>query len=150
MSFRTLKKKAYYDTMLSPKYFSEKIRYLPWYRQLDAIERAVLVESGPIFLGTFSSDQENPDLSGSDQSMDRVESVIVQCTRDPRAMDSKGNHIGGIDCPTINDAILRGPEFDPLQIPYYFVREMKDSVDFLWRLVFERHIHGIQGAARGR
>jgi hypothetical protein len=134
VTFRTLRQKAYYGSMLSTDYMAEDARYKP--------------KGGsyvPIIVSIVAT--EDPILDDNDMTINRTEEIIVQCTKDAYAENQCGKELGGIRIPKIGDKLLRNELRDPLQIPYTFVRQMQDDTEIMWRLVFRRSIRGSQGVS---
>ena len=150
-TFKELRDDAYRNIFMSTKYFGEqlvKVENLRWREDVAAWDQAVsdAILAGDFFYGTISDDMEVDGAFDDGQSYDRTETIVLQCLKDPAARDKDNNLIGGIDKPNLHLGIVRlEGDRDPLGIPYMFQREMKGNTETLWRLIFSRDIHAIQG-----
>ena len=153
VTFKQLRDNAYRDTFLDTKYHGETVllvRNLG--RQEDALAICTAIAAaksvGSNIVVSISDDMEEAELFDSNQTLDRMERIIVQCCRDPAAVNSKAELLGGLGDPNLRDGILRSTTKDPSQRPYFFQREMQNPSDVLWRLMFARYIAGIRGVSQ--
>lgn len=147
-SFKTLRDNAYRNIFLSEDYFGERVLLIREYgRAEDGTVAQALIDAAraadSYITVSISEVEEDPATSGG--SFDREEEIWVQCCRSESAVNSAGDPLGGIAQPNIHDAILRDTTKDPLQLPYGYTHELKDSSDVLWRLMFSRRLQGVQG-----
>lgn len=130
--FKQFRNRVYRDTFLNTDYFAEDGTYTPKGGQPRQITVSVVEE-------------ESPQLLDDNQTLIRSEEITIQVMKDPRARNSKGKLLGGIDVPKVGDKYLRPRDRDPLQVPFTFVREMRDGAETIWRLTFRRDLKGTQG-----
>jgi hypothetical protein len=145
--FKTLRDRAYRDTFLSEQYFGEKVLLIRDYgRAEDATAAQALIDAAvaadSYITVSISDVEEDPLLQ--EGGFTREEEINVQCCRDPAAQNSNGDTLGGIADPNVHDAILRDASLDPLQVPYMYKHEARDTTEVLWKLVFMRHLQGTQ------
>lgn len=150
VTFKQIRDIAYRDIVLSELYHAEKvllIRNLG--REEDELGRdtamAVAKLAASYIVVSISEDTEELEAFDDSQTLDRAESIIVQCFRDPKTVNSDAELLGGLADPNLRDGILRSVPKDPSQRPYYFIREIQHPTDVLWRLKFSRYIAGIRG-----
>ncbi len=150
VTFKQLRDNAYRDVFLDTKVHAETvlfIRNLGREEDLQGRDEAIIAAraAGSNIVVSVSEDVEEPDLFDNDQTLTRTEEIVIQCCRDPAAVNSDLELLGGIADPNVRDGILRSVLRDPEQRPYYFQRTMRNPSDVLWRLVFSRFIAGIRG-----
>ena len=152
VTFKQLRDKAYRDTFLDVKYHGESvllIRNLGRQEDAIAIDTAILAAktANSYIVVSISEDVDDLEIFDNDQTLDRMETISVQCCRDPAAVNSDLTLLGGIADPNLRDGILRSTTKDPSQRPYFFQREMQHPTDVLWRLKFARYVAEIRGIA---
>lgn len=147
MTFQTLRDKAYRDVLLNESYFAERVLLVRNYgRSEDASEMATAIADAitadSYITVSISEEEEDPMID--DNRFTREEEISVQVSRDPAAVNSSSQPLGGISDPNVHDAILRSAARDPLQIPYLYKHEREHVSGVLWRLTFSRHVQGTQ------
>lgn len=150
VTFKQIRDHGYRDTFLSTKIHGETvllIRNLGREEDALAIDTAIAaaVSVGSNLVVTVSEDIEELEPFDGGQTLDRMEAIVIQVCRDPAAVNSDAELLGGIADPNLRDGILRSVLKDPSQRPYFFEREMQHPSDVVWRLKFSRYIAGIRG-----